>query len=83
MRPPESPKPRAVQARTTYPSCELDHREVGVVVRLEYDDRVARIDQTQDRAGDCLGAAGGDHHLGVRIEFHAKPALVIGRLRLA
>jgi len=47
---------------------EGDGRGVGVVVGLEEDHLVARLDQRQQGGGDGLGGADGDQDLGVRVE---------------
>ena len=60
---------RAAAACTRRPvrAGHRDARRVGVVVRLEGDDLVARLAQREQRRGDRLGGAGGDEHLGVGV----------------
>ena len=53
-----------------------------VVHRLENHHLVAGLDHGQNGRCQRLGAAGGDHHLGHRIERKAVPAPVMGRDRL-
>ena len=56
-----------------------DERRVGVVVGLEGDDLVAVVDERQDRRGERFGRAGGDEHLGCRVDVDSvEPALVAG-----
>ena len=52
-------------------------RQIGVVHRLEQHDLVARLDQGQQRRGERLGRAGGDHHLGCAVELEALPVPVM------
>ena len=72
---------RRVTGRRTPPG-HLDHRDVGVVVGLEHDDLVARVDQAQQRGGDRLGAPGGHDHLAVRVELEAVVPLLVPGDRL-
>ena len=54
-----------------------DVRGVGVVVGLERDHLVARLDQGQQGGGDGLGGPGGDQDLGVRVVVQAVEALLV------
>jgi len=54
-----------------------DVRGVGVVVGLERDHLVARLDQGEHGGGDRLGGAGGDQHLVVRVVAQAPESLVV------
>ena len=56
-----------------------DVGDVGVVVRLERDHLVARLEQGEQRGGDGLGRARGDQHLGVRVVAEAVEPLLVAR----
>jgi hypothetical protein len=69
--------------RPAYRPGQRDRRRVRVVVGLEADHLVARLAQPQDRGGDRLGGARGDHHLAVRVALQTPEALFVGRDRAA
>ena len=73
---------RPQRHRPAYAARHLDHRDVRVVVGLQHDHLVARVDQPEQRRCDPLGAAGGHHHLAVRVELEAVVALLVPRDRL-
>jgi hypothetical protein len=54
-----------------------DARRVRVVVRLQRDHLVARLQQGQQRGGDGLGGARGDQHLGVGVAGQPVEALLV------
>jgi hypothetical protein len=58
-------------------ACPAHERQIGVVHRLEQYHLVAGLDERHERAGDRLGRAGGDHHLGLGIEREAVPVAVM------
>ena len=68
----------AQRHRASYASGHLDHRDVGVVVGLEHDDLVARVDQPEQRRRDGLGAAGRHDDLAVGVELDARSAAAGG-----
>ena len=51
---------------------------VGVVVGLERDGLVARLEERDQRGGDRLGGARGDQDLAVGVDVHAVEALLVG-----
>lgn len=60
---------------------QRDAGRVRVVVRLQRDDLVARLQQRQQRGGDGFGGAGGDQDLGVGVAGEAEvsvEALLVG-----
>ena len=59
-----------------------DDRQVAVIDRLEADDFVAGLDHGENGRRQRLGAAGGHHHLGHRIEVQPVPAPIMGGDRL-
>ena len=60
-----------------------DARLVAVVHRLEHDDLVAVVEHAEQGAGERLGGAGGDEHLGVGVVLEAVEALLVAGDRLA
>ena len=60
-------------------ACHGDAGRVGVVVGLERDDLVARLDEREQCGRDRLGGARGHQYLGGRVEGKAvEPLLMIG-----
>ena len=76
---PEVGRPQGDRAATG--AAHVEHRDVGVVVGLQHDHLVARVDEAEQRGGDGLGAAGGHHHLAVRVDGEAVVALLVARDR--
>ena len=64
----EAPMRRRQRHELRHAAGAPHQRQIGVVHRLEQHDLVARRDQRQQRAGDRLGRARGDHDLAVGIE---------------
>ncbi len=70
---------RPQRDRPSYPAGHLEHRDVGVVVGLQHDHLVARLDQPEQGGRHGLGAAGGDHDLAVRVDLDpVVTSLVLG-----
>ena len=69
----------AQRHRAVHAAGARDERRVGVVVRLEGDDLVAGVDEREDRRGERLGRAGGDEHLGCRVDVDAVEPLLVAR----
>ena len=74
---------RAQQDRHGTRSGQRDAGLVAVVHRLEDDDLVAVVEQPEQRAGQRLGGAGGDEHLGVGIVLEAVEAPLVAGHGLA
>ena len=72
---------RAQRDRAAPGAAHVEHRDVGVVVGLQHDHLVARVDQAEERRGDGLRAAGGDHDLAVGVDGEPVVALLVARDR--
>ncbi len=58
-------------------AAERDEAAVGVVERFEGDDLVARLQQGEDRGGECLGGPGGDQDFGPGVDGQVVEALLV------
>ena len=56
-----------------------DHCGVRVVVRLERDDVVPRLDEGKDARREGFGCSGGHQNLGVRVDGQSVVTLLMGR----
>lgn len=78
----EAPMRRSEPHELRHAARAAHERQIGVVHRLEQHHLVTGSDEGEERAGDRLGRARGDHDLGVGVEADRVMMRVMGRDRL-
>ena len=78
-----SPIGVAQRHRAVHSAGSRDERRIRVVVGLERDDLVTRVDEGEERRRERFGRAGRDEHLGCRVDVDAVEPMLVAGDRLA